>query len=1399
MPDPHKQTIHCLDIELTREEILESVNQSFLDGSGTLLSESHFENGRSLHSDQYYFAKQYFQNSRNIEKLAKLLICELQRLGVPPETTLVGYRDYTALLLARVCDIVKTYNYAILEHSSEDSQEFVWQQLPSFQQRILAILPITCTCSTYIRIRKFLKRAYKATTEGKNAMNEEVDRKVSRDFVNVFVILDKKLELRKNDSIEIDELAQDENTTALYEIYSAAKWINISPTEILIAENSEQHFHGHSMLRLYSRLHRPDDCEKCYPADPLAERPLFPTHDNYETPDLIFGFPNIGKAEGQNDLFSVLGSPIQDWGCHLHGHIKVNNSSYQDYIRGNVVYEKNKSAILAHFKPLLLKRTEGYQKILFITAETKHNSGFLEDLAISVEFRDIPITILRFQPFNEFIDNFMALSGHLFEEKGGEATESAGKEKVFVAYFEEVLSAGRTFKLVSNYLKHTRKKWDGGFVRRGFDLLFTLVDRTSRLTKDEMLKKLDHGNDENLEDRFLAYFRLNVPLVLARHHQDPLQQRMVELNGMLTETNLDFLRQVLIDELGKAAPTPLPEIETAKVKHERLGFFPFAAVEKAPLDPVIHRIFTTYWPYFDQERFNLLKLFLAHEVNSELAQLEEQGLTDWGSGNRARSGFLNDLVDRIIERNEAELSKFFVLPGVDHRTRVRDIEKEIVQDAVLKLLTKRPFLYYRELYDRVFSFCVKELDKHCKTLDQVGHVNTFRDFRRLKFLMRRSVDVNSNYLLSRRFLEFMRRRYHGISIDGIVRWHEELDKPIPPRVKPDPHWHDPPISGIALEVGRDNVNYQKRQVSHFLGFLLLCYKELLHAAPARSIVLERLLNNPRLLPTPFTNGDDSVQELEQMLRDPYFQFTGMLKAENIQLLRDLKDLHKHNLRRGVVKKERHGTRLLRYYLNPGKKNNPIIWNAQRFLACSRHERNPKERAKVRTAVLNMLTTVSLLHGKSTTSLAAGGTKREFDTEFREILDRLVAIMHPNRSDIKYAFFIKYRERQEDDAAAEHLYGIASDAETDHELELRSHGLVSELLDGLHASAEVDSEQSILTAIKDNDRVFGFHNVYYKKVGEQAIGPFNLEDMFRADLYDHGSKRGLKILSSGRMSVYIRFCSVHTDTDDVQHLVPKAVLVLCTSEQAGVKSFIEFMSNERLRLLLLAKEEVLDYLQKHASGSAFYDVLENRKRKVLRNYVKHGLQEYFLALRGLVKEIRVGGYNEDKEKLHGILTKAVQGHLDFRLDGDDSTRPITLTTYQLREHIRLLFETDMIGTRWIALQNVAMEGFEEGQMELPSGVLDIVLPELITNMKKYAPDIGDLGLAIRLDRTMGTMHFSNYIHAEHGREPRLGSEGITMCKKVVLACGLPPLLALEHESTFLVTLILRSNGKGPDHR
>ena len=242
------------NIKKETEDYMEFLNLKYKDNGqakikAILNPESHFENGHFLHSTQYYFAKRYFQNSDNCDKLAILLANKIKNLKLT-NITLVGFRNYTGLLLNKTTELLRSaghkIDYAIVEPL--DGNGFTWQFIPDFSNintNFVIVLPITCTCSTYLRIRSYLLRqihSYLNEAFPQSRRRVKGEWSVRRNFFNIFLIQDTRLK-KQTEPVYINKpktgyksnsggTALDIVRAELSELYSGFNWERIDLDKI---------------------------------------------------------------------------------------------------------------------------------------------------------------------------------------------------------------------------------------------------------------------------------------------------------------------------------------------------------------------------------------------------------------------------------------------------------------------------------------------------------------------------------------------------------------------------------------------------------------------------------------------------------------------------------------------------------------------------------------------------------------------------------------------------------------------------------------------------------------------------------------------------------------------------------------------------------------------------------------------------------------------------------------------------------------------------------------------------------------------------------------------------------------------------------------------------------------
>ncbi|MBS1495102.1 MAG: hypothetical protein JST55_16470 [Bacteroidetes bacterium] len=1369
------------------KDIVDEIEKPFTE-NGYKLIDTHFENGNNLHSNQYYFAKKFLQNVKNCEIISEVFTAKISEIELSGPTTFVGLHNYTGLTLNKVLEKLSDhnvdYNYEIINQENED---FKWQNIPHLKENLIIVLPIACTFSFFEKLCEFIQIYI-------NEYHENSNIKISEKCITVFLVLNLSLKVKfEIENVKKIIIKNFENSTSkfekhLYDIYSLFNWTEINQDKIKIESNSGKAIVAFPLVKLYSELHLPEDCPQCFPTKDLAkventlgnvkvlsdEMPLFSTNYTFDSPNLILGLPKFSSQEtkGLENFFEFFSSNEKKQNIILHGNISANKGKYYDYIRGNAFYLKNKEEILYYFNTELSKyfEKEGTKKILFITSEYSHNSRFLEDLCLTNCLRNKIVTIIQFQSDYEFIDNFISLYFSKLNDEREELDRKKEKNETKIIYFSEVLSATRDFKLISDYIKHrqdTELKMQG----QGFDLILTLIDRTTLFTKHEIMKKLQSNNlgSENTENiieilrgKIISYFNLNLPVSSATNLGNPLSKRVADLKKIIKETLLDCIKETILRKLIQKEPKELPEVNQKYWEKKHGSFFPFLDNN----DNFTEEVFNYYRESFSSEKLNLLRIFISNKINLELSGVKFQN--EMFHKDRKPKEFISSLIDSL---NINEEVKLFFSAGTEKNgaNRISAVETKYIQDMAVKILTQYPYIYYKNIYDSIFDYCLNEFDKLFAKAERKKSIS-FSAVRRLKFYLRRLIQLNSNFIISERFLKYIKKLFENPEISNSINQYRAIYKDS--------------LKNIAEKSDKSNFthaqhfnyNYILNQLGSLFPVILFYYKELIYRNPSKSITLEQLINNEKLQPLP---SDD----LKKTIQNKFFHFINMLHSENIYLLNELKEYHKKFLN-NLLKSGKSGfenvDKHYNYYFGQQAINNSICINAKKIIGCHKSY-DGITTEEINKSVSQMLNTESILVRKS---LGANyGEERNFNTEIREILSSFVDILKYGMDETKfnYAFFIEHKKHpQQEKKSNKNIYPILKN-EKDSEpqfIYLNEEGLIYNLLYELYDdNLESSTHQSLLIALKKSENeIIGFNDYYFtEKNGEENINPpRSFQEMYNADLLNKNNGTLLdEMLKKANMSIYLRFSENNYDTfsnsiDNNENLFikGKAVLLITTEEACTKENLLKFINNEKLRLLLLLKEEILVYLNKQFENEAFNAVLTSKQKILERKHLWHGIGKYIKNQYGMVNNI-FKGINKDKNfQMFNIVTQAIAGQFQAMNEIDPSSQ-ICLTKEEFIDRVKLIFES-VIGGKAIEFKKLILENINFTELVVHPLFWTTILTELIINMKKHGPWQPDEGDYV-IEYTDDEFVFSNK-ESEEPETNKIPGEGLDLCRDIVEKIG-----------------------------
>lgn len=1075
-------------------------------------------------------------------------------------------------------------------------------------------------------------------------------------------------------------------------------------------------------------------------------------------------------------------------------------------------------------------------------------------------FGDNRIEVIPYHPFNEPPENFIA---NYFETI---------RSAAFLIYFDDVIAGGRTFKLISDYLKNTTNKYlkYTENLDEGFDLVITLLDRSTSYAKEEIRRKLATIQNPHAEKLFLSYFKLNVPQ-LEVNTDDPVKQQDSSLRDILNVSHLDALKIYSVKEILKNAPKKVSQITEYYKNNVSLQYFPFA---KSP------SMFQLYESRYTLEHRNVLKLHLFHKISRWFAEKETFSVV-----------LLEELLKELRKEDNRDL--YFKFESKDDQTsRYHAMEEELVNEIALRLLARAPFKDYQRIHEVVLAYNNTQLneilEKIVSLYATIGIRQNdaderpkkrrilFEDFHKFTTHIKRSVELNGNFILSEHFLAAVKTVFLDEAL--ILEFYTEKIS----------------LLNQNSEYGKRlkrNYEYQGKQLIRFKYFLLRCYKELIFKNPARSIVLEKLLNQKKL--QPFDQLSDTLVatiSLKRLMADSYYHLWRILKSENIYLFNELKSTlidnlfisdifnsthhpvfktgmnweAKLNLVKGFfsgapeeeqrlffteLKRDENFKSNLQELVTDIRNADQFedelksvlirTWLRNRYLLDPAFEDETARQAKkfiqetsangsdnlatTANALLSMLYTVMLLNNKRNTRHPRRKLQQEEDSFVREVKRILAAATQIIGDGLEYAFFIEYRERKDEkDTSTDNIFTIVSkESPSTRQPKLSANGLVYQMLYGLTDFPE-GNVQTLLAVAKDEKReIISLKNTYYTYSHAQISDPLekqkdvsakavHVASAYQADCFNHGT--GLQLFDQAKMCLYFRLADVNVH-DGKGKITGQAVLVIYNDHAADAKSFLDFANVEKMRLLLLIKEQMLQYLKRHFESDAFISILEDRSFFQTRLHMDHGLGAYKTALEYYYAEAmdlcnkndlltedkqqnlwsavkRLGGlfgltgksalqrkyrhdmqYMQERAKKMNIVINAVLGQVDAAVKTDVKEIDIT-SDEDFREHILLVLGDEYLGNNDIDMRLAKVDRVFPSRIYRV--IYNIVIPELLINLKRHSPLRYDGDPEISVTYQDRTLKFSNRMRIESNVVPKKPLGGIAMCNQLLLSLNLPQL-------------------------
>lgn len=1306
------------EISLFEKSIQYSLNTPFSErlnsktnNRGYKVENTHFRLGSKIHISDFYYAKRLFQNSFFTTPLAFKIANDIkEKLSKGKKYTIVGYETYSSFFISTIRNISKQINQDIdINHCIIDKDGDVSISPENLNENIFIVVPIASSFSTSIKIKNQLSGILERNNKNPNIIDP---------YYNLILVGHTKTQKGSNEIIPFQKLVNSSVSADGYydfdnEILNEFYWKSINTKEKTIRVNifktgEESAIEQKYYIPVYTRWQISSKCENCFTDHNqdkyiTDEKCLIETGSASITPRLIFGMPKAkvpkNKAKGLN-LKSTL----------IYGNYSKGRNNYLYYTRTGTLAKNNENEIikwLESIKEKILNKVDG-KKIVIVTPSSGSKSSFI-DLVNEILF--------------EYTANCLVISLEEDYIENAETLYSDGLFKAdYVIYVDDVLSTINSF-LETNYIvKYIRNKKEKG---KGIDFCISLLNRMSFDCEENLLLKLvplkskDFDiNLKNVEERLFYFTRLNNPSIDEPNNVFPLDKEKDRYEQLALTSSLDSLRDKFKYKGYKLNKKDLNNFKAQKLDSNWEAKKLFQLV-------ILDNLYSAF--EFNSEQY---KLDLASFFNIE----EEDGFNYEKAFNNLKTFVLSPLEDDYHIDVISEIKKYYL--NIDF--------------TLLKIICSTPLVYYKAIRETAFNWILIKLEDERKFIDNTLLKSTdteiesndfeliFNYFRtgeyprvkNLKFFLKRSVELKSNYIISNSFFESICKLINRLYLYNQEVSHN-LNKGLSKIEEPD--LFSPSTTFVPIEYIPT-----KELVYSLTGYI----QELLFNHETKALKLESTINQLIETGTLDINSDLRNGNSNHYLR--------LLKLENTEAIDRfwhyyLEKEKNRDLNNNVLaENELSIDKILE--LNEGYKNDPKFKSI--ILLESNCQNSLIKFFKLKALLYNL----SVPNAKTVIndSVLMKDKEKGIEKNIKRLLSGIKDIIIGKDSGtisvnqcLLSVNFNSIEKFTEDD-----LYTFKLKDEytfTDAFSELQNSATMA-MFKGIPAY-----KQNIES---DSRNIIKLSNIEIRKdengeilVRENTINPYSNiceKDKFSTQLGVIKDYSDVKDLKPNESLLLIGISSYHKKNSGKPSLVQQAILSIFLNTTERIEA-------EKLRLILLLRKSLSEYLNEHTTNNTFQELIKTRELNRYQDNLDHDLSKYLLKQQELVNKKTVYENNQ----IFNVINNAIIGQIaayDVK-----NNKVLDKSSEEIKKYIKLILSTEILG-KYIFKENQEIQ-VEVDISTIDSFIYEIVFPQLLLNIKDYAnPYSPDIKITISEDSFI-------FINKKGANLPNENRKGLKMCKQM----------------------------------
>jgi hypothetical protein len=1342
------------DIHYTRSphQFLEHFSSSFLE-------EVHFKAGSKVHLKHFLFANRLLELNSEVEKIAQKLALEISALFQKDQrlqnsvVTLVGYQLYTELLLSITQTLLKKENIDVRFKviSDEREKDSLYEHDRIDEGYILLIVPFGTTLQHIFEIKKQVEKdlitRQEAGGQGKTA-------EVLEKAIVLFLITDG---LIGDFSNVVNNGKHFVNTRFKWETgeqNSTEQVFDIQNRTINIIDNSGVNYGRKQTAKikyLYffeSRIYDASDCKLCIPDDAIFEQPLLTFDEKTRLPNISFGYPEmINKADNPElDLES---------GLFINGHTTWNETCFLHWIDDKEFYDSNDVEInewISEISKAGLSNLDPEKVVIFSTGKTT-KSDFLGQ--VNSRLFSNKANVIEYNIHENLLENFSIFYRNVLEDS---------KNKFFF-YCEDIMDSESNFMEFEYFLSHSiqnDKNQRSHEKRSVFTGVFAMVNRMS---KDSEIELNRHINNE-----FFYFYKLN--LLPLRHPSlgCPLCNKITLYDDLIHASMLDYLKGYFSEKKSKIVKKSFTEKKQERGKgyleKNYSRFIKERNIFKSnpvKLDPAEFekqlQVFTTFKDIgFDEK---LLYVVITHRLFEILCDDNNPLIHQLKSSERPLAQdfvkqLFQDISGKVLTTQQIK-TLYAKVNGDDKKILTEKIEK-----IIIKLIAFPPFSLYRRLKEFVLTYTIMQLEANINSMGKNHY--SFERLLTLKFYLNRSVLLSSNYLLRQKTLGNIKNIFDDGNSDkrngankptvkDLVKSYEERLE-IVKKMQVEPTENLPTEENGSsnrsefLKSLEKNLVYRISRIQNFNYFIVSLIKQLIDRNAANSLILEKSLSgffsNYRI------DSETNMPDFEKLGDNDFFYLWRILKLENVYILTsffntlmnvDEKFGPEWNAQIKQIDREVHS------------QNDNIHYNEfykvfrQKHLADENYEQEilagflnlsgngdatqEKVKSLAHTFLLKFFLERVFLNSAYIQSEKTA--KMGLEQKINFILEQILIILGFDKDHSSVSAFVIAKKINGESYEKKNIYSQVADGH--NSFTIKENGIIYNMLNGL-SQQKSSSPQTFIEALKNTDKWQAIRDTYFSGENEIDINRC-IESDENIGYYDEKKHNYIFLfrLSEITDKDFIDTSRINTSTTKKAD-IGNAVFAISTN--LGDKGSY-FVHPDRLRLLLILRPLLDEFITKNFQNDSFIDLLQLKDRNNDINAQTHGIRRYMNQISTLIDKVEKGTLTRkniaEYEFVFDLLSNQITNFFDYAA-GNLSAKKIqeyrekgqellpfsqSRLEREIIEKTKLIFELESLGNGPINNQhyNIKVNFINSGKelFIFDSFVLGQIFPEIIINIKK----------------------------------------------------------------------------------